>query len=284
MKRIFNSIWNEFVYGGHLLSLGAVSIVFTSAILLGIKITWDFMVIVYLGAYAPYIYNRYREFNKDFLTNPERTKHLRGQIKFAPAIIAFSLSAMIGIFLYFDKISALFFAIFLVLFSFSYSILFKDLSKKIVGFKNIYIALGWALLAILLVIYYSFPLNLPLLFIAFFIYLRAFVTTIFFDIKDIESDKKEELLTLPVVLGEEKSLRILSLINLLTAFPIVIGYILRFLPTYSLMLLLLVPYAFYYLKKVSQEKKNNRFLYYVFADGEYILWPIFILIGKILLC
>ena len=75
LKKILNSIWNEFVYGGHLLSLGAVSIVYTASILLDIRITWDFLLVVYLGTESVYLYNRFKEYKVDFLTNPERTEH-----------------------------------------------------------------------------------------------------------------------------------------------------------------------------------------------------------------
>lgn len=283
IKRIFRLIWNEFIYGGHLLSLGAVSIVYTSAVLLNIKITWDFLVITYLGIYTPYLYNRYKEFNKDFLTNPERTEHIKKYVKYIPLIIIFFLIIIVGIFLYFNKITALLFAIFLLLFSFSYSILFKGISKKIVGFKNFYISLSWALLGILLAIYYSFSFNLTLFLIIIFIYLRLFLNTISFDIKDVENDKKEGLLTLPILLEEKGLLTILSLINIVTIIPIILGWILHLLPFYSLVLLFVLPYTFYYLNKFRKEKMNNRFLCYVVVDGEYIFWSIFILLGKILL-
>lgn len=280
IRQVFNSIWSEFVYGGHLLSLGAVSIVYTAAVLLDINITWDFLVIVYLGSYASYIYNRYREFDKDFFTNPARTKHLEKYVKYIPIIIALSTLIIIGIFLYFNKITALLFALFLFSLSFSYSILFKDISKRIIGFKNFYISLGWALLVVLLGIYYSLPIAWSILLVALFVYLRLYLNTNFFDIKDIESDKKEKLLTLSVVFGQKKLITILNLINILTGLPIIIGVFLHFLPIYSLTLLFTIPYAFYYLN--TKKRENNRFLYYVIADGEYILWPIFILSSKIL--
>lgn len=284
LKQFFNLIWNEFVYGGHLLSLGAVSIVYTSAILLNIKITWDFLVIVYLGIYCPYLYNRYKEFNKDFLTNPERTKHLKGFIKYIPIIIAFSLIVIVGIFLYFNKITALLFAIFLLLLSLSYSILFKKLSRKIIGFKSFYASLAWTLLLILLAIYYSYSLkNFPLIVLSVFFYLRFFIGTGFCDIKDIETDKRDGLLTLAVVLGRKNLLNILNLVNILTIIPIIIGVYFRLIPPYSLMLLLSVPYSFYYFKKSEQINVNTNFLYNVLVDGELISWSIFVLLGRFLL-
>jgi len=60
IEKILNSIWNEFVYGGHLLSFGAVSIVYAASILLDIRITWDFLLVVYLGTESVYLYNRFK--------------------------------------------------------------------------------------------------------------------------------------------------------------------------------------------------------------------------------
>lgn len=282
-KKILKSIWNEFVYGGHLLALGAVSIVYTSAVLLNIKITWDFLVITYLGVYTPYLYNRYKEFNKDFLTNPDRTEHIKNYVKYIPLIITFFLIIILGIFLYFNKTGALLFAIFLLFLSFSYSVLFKGFSKKIIGFKNFYISLSWALLSVLLVIYYSFSLNLALFLILIFVFLRFFLSTIFFDIKDVESDKKEGLLTLPVVLKRKGLINVLSVMNIITITPMIIGFFLKIFPLYSLILLFVVFYSFYYFYKLTKDKVNTNFLYYVIVDGEFVLWTPIILLGKILL-
>jgi len=283
LKQFFNLIWNEFVYGGHLLSLGAVSIVYTSAILLNIKITWDFLVIVYLGTYSPYLYNRYKEFNEDFATNPERTKHIEKHVKYIPIMIFLFILVMIGIFLHFNKISALLFAIFLILTSFYYSILFKGLSKKIVGFKSFYVSLNWSLLVILLVIYYFFPLNLAVFLIFAFIFLRFIVSTTFFDIKDIEADKKEGLLTLPNRLKSKGLFIFLILTTLIALLPIILGVYLNVLPIISLLLLFTAPYTFYYLKRVRNKKTDISFLYNVIVDGEFILWSFFIFLGKIFL-
>jgi|GEM_PF-6421917 len=41
-KQILKFAWNEFVYGGHLPAFVALSISFSSAILLDIPISWDF--------------------------------------------------------------------------------------------------------------------------------------------------------------------------------------------------------------------------------------------------
>ncbi|MBU0647128.1 hypothetical protein KJ809_01775 [Patescibacteria group bacterium] len=89
--KILSAIWKEFIYGGHLLSLGAVSIIFTASILLNIQITWDFFLVVYLWTEAVYLYNRLKELKSDSLNNPKRTIYLKKQARYIPStIILFS--------------------------------------------------------------------------------------------------------------------------------------------------------------------------------------------------
>jgi 4-hydroxybenzoate polyprenyltransferase len=156
IQKFLKTIWNEFVYGGHLISLGAVSVVFTSSILLNINITWDSLLVTYLGCQIIYLYNRYKEFNIDFLTNPERTKHTEKYIRYIPLIIfIFSLLA-IGILIYFEKFHALIFGFFLVFLGLLYSLFLKKLTKKIIGFKNFFVTLIWASLVIFLAFNFNF--------------------------------------------------------------------------------------------------------------------------------
>ena len=65
-----------------------------------------------------------------------------------------------------------------------------------------------------------------------------FVNTIFLDIKDVESDRKKELLTLPIIFNRKKTLTFLKLITVLSVLPIIFGVSLQLLPKFSLMLLL----------------------------------------------
>lgn len=274
-------IWNEFIYGGHLLSLGAASIVLTSAFLLRIKITWDCFIVVYLGIESAYLYNRYKEFEKDIVTNPERTKHIRGYINKIPIIIGIFVVTLGIILFYFSNLKVLLFGFFLVLMSFLYSKIFKGLTAKIVGFKNVFVSLMWASLVLFLVIYYSAPWNTPVLIVFLFVFLKAFITTNFFDIKDTKIDKKEHLLTLVVVWGKNKLLKFLYLLNILSALLLFFGVYLRFLPVYSLFLSLTFFCVLYYLKEIRNSKVAP-YLYYAVADGEYVLWGVLILVGKIL--
>ena len=273
-------IWNEFVYGGHLLSLGAVSIVYTSAVLLDIRVTWDCLLVIYLGTQSAYSYNRYREFEKDALSNPERTRYLAKYVKRLPIIIVCMVSGCIGIVLYFEKIPALVFTFVLLSIGFSYSLIFKNVAKRIIGFKDIFVSLGWALLAVFLALYYSYPLNLSLFLVFLLVFLRLLVDTTFFDIKDVESDRKEGLLTPAIVLGRKKLYSLLYIITILAAGVILAGFYFEHFPAQSLMLLLTVPYTYNFLRKSQNNRTNKEFLYNVIVDGEFVLWTVFVLLGK----
>lgn len=283
LKKILNSIWNEFVYGGHLISLGAASIVFTSAILLDIKITWDCLLVVYLGTQSVYLYNHFKEFDKDSLTNPQRSEHIEKYVKYIPLItLFFSLTAIV-IVIYFNKILALLFGLLMLFGGLLYSKFLKKFTRRIIGFKDFLISFLWATLVIFLAYYYFFSWNFALILMVLFIFLRLFLNTNFFDMKDVESDIKEGLLTLPVILGKKTLIKFLTIINMLSMIPIIFGVFLDILPNFSLILLLTIPYSFYYLKQTSKESVDLRFLSYVLVDGEYLLWSIFILLGKNLL-
>ena len=271
-KQVLGFAWREFVYGGHLLSLGAVSIVFTSAVLLDILIAWDFLLVVYLITYTVYLYNRFKEFNEDFLTNPDRTQHVKRYINRIPFIISCSVLIIIGILLHFGNFLSLVFGLLLLLLGMLYSVCFKKLTRKIVGFKSFYVSFIWASLVIFLAFYYSFSLNLATFFIFFFIFLRWLINSIFFDIKDTKLDKKDYLKTLPVLLGKMKVLSYLHIINIFSIVPIIIGVFKNLLPPYALFLLIFYFYSFYYLQKVKDEKANVHNLSYVMVDGEYLLW------------
>jgi 4-hydroxybenzoate polyprenyltransferase len=236
-----------------------------------------------LGTESVYLYNRYKEFQIDFLTNPERTKHIEKHIEKDPFLI-FLFSLAIFIISIFNKnFPGLIFAVFLLLLGFLYSEIFKKLTQKIIGFKSFFVSLMWSLLVLFLTVYYSVPINLAIFLFFVFVFLRFFVSVSFFDIKDIKTDKQEGLKTLAVVLTQQKLLQLLGLINILAILPLIIGVYLRVLPISSLMLFLTVPYTFFYFKQLENKKINPSFLYNVIVDGEFIFWPFFILLGNFIL-
>ena len=285
IKRILKIVWQEFIYGGHLQSLGAVSIVFVSGILLKINITWDCFFITYLIFYPLYLYNRFKEIEIDYLTNPQRTEYLKTYISQSSLVLPLIILILIGSLIYFSNFWTLIFALLLVFFGLLYSVIFKKLTKKIALFKNFYVAVFFTLLVFFPVIYYSYPLTSTLIFglliFMAFVCFKAFMMQILLDLKDVASDKKEKLLTLPVIFGEKKTFNVLKIISILTTIPILLIFSLYFniFPKSILMLLLTIPFNFYCFKLAREQK----YFGYILASGEFLSWSILILIGEIIL-
>jgi len=282
VKKLSKLIWNELIYGGHLISLGGVGIIISSAILLNIKISWDFLLIIYLATYTFLLYNRFKESKTDFITNPRRTNYLKKYYQYIQIIIVCYILLYTLILFFYSNVLAFFFGFFLFLIGVFYTQFLKRITSKIVAFKNIIFSLLAALLPIFLAIYYFHSLNFAIFLVCIFIFLRLFVNTVFLDIKDIGSDEVENLLTLPILLNKKMLFIILYFISILAISPIILGIYLQIFPLFSLVLLFTIPYTFYYLKKIDDKKINFIFLNYILVDTEFLLWPIFIFAGKLL--
>ncbi len=282
-EQILKFVWNEFVYGGHLISLGSVSVVFASAILLSIPVTWDFLIIAYFITYTIYLYNRFKELEEDLLTNPERTRHIKVYIKYVPRFVFFCTMIIVTMLICFGNLLSIAFGLSLLLFGLLYSIIFKKITKRVIGFKNFYVALVWTLLIVFLIIYYSFSLSPSLFLVLIFVYLRCFMGTSFYDIKDIESDKKDGLLTLAIILQKKTLLQFLNVVNILALLPIIIGVYLGLLPAFAQALFFVIPIAFIFLKRLENKKVNIAYLSEVAIGVEKISWSLLILIGSFLL-
>jgi 4-hydroxybenzoate polyprenyltransferase len=275
-------ITEEFIYGCHLLSLGAAAIIITAAISLNQTIDWIYPFIIYLIAYLSYLYNRYKEINEDILSSPERSYHLKKYHPFVPLIIVSIFLIIFLILLLSNRIFSFIYILFMLSGGMLYTVFLKKITKKITAFKNFFVALEWTLPVVFLPLFYSFRLSYGFLIIIVFIFIRTFIANSFFDIKDLEPDKKNGLLTLPLVLGVKNFFRLLFLLLFASCLLLIVGVYLNFLPYYSLGLILILPYNFFYLINAITKKIPASKLYFV-AGGEFVLWPIAILFFKALI-
>ena len=282
IKKILKSIWNELIYGGHLQPLGAASIIFVSGILLKIQITWDVLFVTYILFYPLFLYNRFKEIKIDYLTNSQRTQHIKKYIKFIPIILYLVIFILVISLIYFSNFRALIFGLLVLFFGFLYTIIFKKFTNKIPLFKDLYVAAVFALLPFFLLVYYSyFLVSINVLLLSLLIFLESFLMPVFLDIKDIESDKREKLRTLPVMLGKEKTIVFLSIFNLIGTMTIMAFiFYLSTLPKSILMLLFTIPFDFYCYMLVKRRRRFG----YILQGGKFILWPFLVLLGKIILC
>ena len=284
IRELLRSVWNEFIYGGHLLSLGAAGIVWSVVIILEESANWQILVIAYLISQIIYNYDHSKKGKKDLRTNPERTKHLQKTEKWFLFIFLFYLLLCFSLLVMFANLSTFLFALFLMITGVFYTDFFKKITGKMFGFKNFYVALLWAAGSLLPLFYYSYNFNWLFVLFFFYIFLRSYLNAVFFDIKDMEDDKTERLKTLPIIFGKEATLRCLYLVNLFSFLPLFVAVYLEIFPVFALFLTLFFFHSFYYLKKArNADLKKIRHTSYIMVDGEDILSPLVLIAGKLLL-
>ncbi len=281
MKNIFKNIKEEIIHGGHILSLGGGASAATVAIILGEKISLSLFIIGYLILQIIYTYNHLRELKKDKSGNPERFNYVQKRKNILPFFI-FIYFITLCTFSYLINIQTFVFVFVLLMGGILFSLRFKKITKRIPLFKNIYTAAFWATGTVFLpLFYYSKTISNIFLVFFIFVFIRAIINTIYFDIKDINSDKKEGLKTVPVLIGKHKTLNLLQILNMISFLPIIFGVYFKVLPCFVIILLIFYFYSYYYIKKSKKiDQKNIRTLSYIMVDAEYLFWPLFLFLSN----
>lgn len=281
--RLKTFIKNEFIYGGHILSIGTSLIALSTMLLLNIAIRWEFLLIIYLGTQCIYNYDHFNEFNSNVTNNSKRTEHLKKYQKLFPYLLIFYGTSYFTLLLFFGNIESIVYGLILLVCGLLYTVKFKDITKRVVGFKSIYTALSWGLMVLFTAIYCSYSANILLFVIILFVFLRWFVNTSFCDFKDIESDKKENLLTLPIYFGKQKFLKFLHIINFTAFLLLFFAILFGIAPLSSIFLFFFFIYGAFYIQKAKNPKTDLDSLSNVVVDGEFMFWPILLIIGSSIL-
>lgn len=282
VKNKLEFVYKEFIYGGHLQSLGAASVVYISSVFLNIELKWSSLVAAYLLFYPLYLYNRWKEIEIDYATNPDRTTHLRKYIHIMPIIFWLVIAAIVGFLAYFGNLNSFVFGVTLLVLGLLYTTVFKNVTQKIFLFKNIYVAAFFTALVFFTVIYHSSPISgrsvAAIIVLMAFVFLKSFMMQIFLDLKDVACDKKQGLKTLGVLIGEEKTFQILPILSILATAPIIIFFSLytHLFSNLILLLLLTIPFDIFSFKLAQ----NKNYLGYILESGKFVFWAILILIGK----
>lgn len=283
IKNKLEFVYKEFIYGGHLQSLGAASIVYVSSVFLNIELKWSSLVAAYLLFYPLYLYNRWKEIEIDYATNPDRTTHLRKYIHVMPILFWLVVVAIVGFLAYFGNLNSFVFGVILLVLGLLYTTVFKNVTQKIFLFKNIYVAAFFTALVFFTAIYHAFPISgqsaIAIIVLMAFVFLKSFMMQIFLDLKDVACDRKQGLKTLGVIIGEEKTFLALPIISIFATAPIIIFFSLyiHLFSSLILLLLLTIPFDFFSFKLAQ----NKNYLGYVLESGKFLFWAILILLAKL---
>lgn len=278
-------LYDELVYGGHLLAVGTASIAAAAATIAGFVPSIQLELMAYLFTYGAYTMNRVSEPDQDAISHPKRTSYLSGRRKFMPFI---SIACFVGGYaLALERNFYFFAALLLPLFlSIVYSVGSRRMERTIgvrrlkekILVKNLVISFGWSLIPLLVGLYYR-NVPLALLVLSPFIFLRFMENTIFFDVRDVEGDIAYGTRTIPSAFGEPATSKILNVLDSVSLVYMTLAIATALLPVLSFPLAIFPLYSFAY-RRASTEANANVIRDF-FADGEYVLWMPVILLGKI---
>lgn len=263
-------------------ALGAPIKVLFVSLLSGIGVSVPLLFVAYLAPLIVYNVDYHKSLDKDMATNPDRSLYLAGKAGIYPYLIAFYSALLLASLALFANRWLMLMVMILSLLGVMYSTVFKSFTKKVPGFKNVFTSGVWAFGCTFGILCYS-PMPVDAFFgLAFlFIFMRSLGNVIFFDLKDIRSDAAEGLRTLPVLLGQKRTIKLLRVISLASFLPLIAGVLLQKMPPYTLSMVVLTAFTFYYLSRAGGDgSRRTGYAHYALADAETMLWPAILLIGK----
>jgi 4-hydroxybenzoate polyprenyltransferase len=284
--RIASAAYREFVFGGHLLALGTSSMAATVAFVIGRAPTWDLLLMAYLFSFGAYTVNRFADFDQDRVSHPDRTAHLEKRRSALPWVagavflVGYLLAVLRNLPFFLGLLAPLMLAL-------AYSLGSRGMKsalgvsrlKEGVLVKNVAISAGWSLVPVLVGLYY---LDLPTAVFALmpFVFLRLMVNTIFFDLRDVEADRRFGVGTLPSRVGIERSSLVMNLIDLASGAYVAAAAVAGAVPSFALALVLFTPYSMAY-RVYARTGRHRDSLRDVAADGEYLLWGVVTYLGHL---
>jgi 4-hydroxybenzoate polyprenyltransferase len=118
--------------------------------------------------------------------------------------------------------------------------------------------------------------SLAVLWVFFFV--RGFINTVVFDMRDEQGDRRHGIRTLPVALGPERTRRLLHGLNLALGIFLLLAPALGLAPPAFSLLAVGTPLATWYLNRTAQEGSMH-FLCDVVVDGEVYVAGLALLVG-----
>ncbi len=267
-------LWSEIIYGGHLFALGAVSVIMASSIIFMVPLSFDIILVSYLLFYIIYLHDYSKCLFTDSITNKRRVQYLHYKNKNICAIYV-SFALLFLLLFIFANTATILICVIILFFGILYGKYFKKLTRNIPAFKNIFVSLIWSFMVVFVFVYYSHSVTYGVLLLSTFFFFRMLAIQILFDVRDLEGDRKEELLTIPSLFEKRKCTSILRAINIFSIAIIVIGSLIGILPIFALGFVPVFYYADIYISKVYISEKDH--FPYIFAAFEPVIWSILIL-------
>jgi len=150
--------------------------------------------------------------------------------------------------------------------------------KDITGIKNIVVSLSWTVVGTFMPLIVSFRPFTEILCMFYYLFIKFFINGILFDVRDIEGDRINGVITIPVFIGLKKTKNILLLLNSTLIPFITLSYLKGFFREYIFVLTFTIFYGYWYILHFCSGSRKIGKSIDILVDGEWILVVIIALI------
>jgi len=143
--------------------------------------------------------------------------------------------------------------------------------KDITGIKNIVVALSWAVVGTSFPLAVSFRDVNQIVYILYYIFMKFFINTTLFDVRDIKGDSMNGVITIPVFLGLKRTKNLLLILNSTFIPWLMFSYSRNFFHQYRSVLIITILYGYWYIIHFCSEGREIGKSLDLLVDGEWIL-------------
>jgi len=246
-----------------------------SFLLYEVRVDFRLLIASSLAIFAIYSLNKLTDIKEDSVNVPDRAGFIEKNKRFVTWATIVSYIAALSLSFLQNTLS-----IFVILFPFCMGIVYSiKISgfrlKDITGIKNIVVALPWAVIGTFLPLAISLRGSILILAIFYFFFIKCFINTVLFDVRDIEGDGMSGVKTIPVVFGRQKTKNLLLVLNSTLIPWLAFSYHAGFFHQYLLVLIFAITYGYWYILHFCKEGIKIGKSMDLLVDGEWI--PVVIL-------
>ncbi len=239
---------------------------FAGFVLMGIEPHAYVCISVFLMTFSVYSLNKLTDIDEDAINTPDRLKFLQGRKKLVLyySLCAYAVSALLAVIGNLSALPVVFIPIMANAVYSSRLIPGTPRLKDIPVMKNVVVALSWSLVCTLMPALHAgeTPTANMIAPVLYFMIARVFINTVTFDIRDVEGDRQNKVITIPVLLGTKNTALLLLTVNS-TLIPLL------FSAGNHLLAQIMVLYGYIFI--LYFRKRRNPLALDLFVDGEWMI-------------
>ena len=218
-----------------------------------------------------YNLNRLTDFGEDSINAPERADYTEKHHTRVLLTVVGSAGAAL-LFAFFCDLSAVFVIFLAICAGYLYSVrVFGFRLKDVLVVKNVTIAGTSVICAAALPLAVHVSSYIAISLIAYFVFIKVFINTVLFDVRDIEGDRLAGAVTIPVSLGRQKTRALLLGLNSTLLPWVAISIFQGLWYKFIAILAASVVYGYWYIFRLCSNGATIRKSVDLLVDGEWVL-------------